>query len=291
MATVRGLGRAWGNALGGWRMQGRTSRGQFMRKGMGAARRAPGQFRTDMRNAGQAGAKAQYRSTYRSGGNPGMKQSALGVAEYAFAAMNSARKRGYFINPEIGLSGVGVSVGYGQKIAPKYRASVAIKVSINRTDGGPIVAATDNFVRNSLADYPHLQSLIQYGVIDTGMHDTAIVREGTTLRVKSGRKANTAIRKNPTYRARQDKKAAAQPVFRAERRNQKKSQNIGNGHKLVQDDNMGIKKAPKSKNIGNGHKVVTPNRYDVTKHKNDYGTYTKSRKRSNKKGVASTITA
>lgn len=288
MATVRGLGKAWGNALGGWRLQGRTNRGQFMKKGFSAARRAPSAFRADMKDAHRIGKMSQYRSTYTSGGNRSMKQNALGAAEYAFSAMNAARKKGYFINPEVGLSGVGVSVGYGRKIAPKYRASVAIKVSISRTDGGILVAATDNFVRNSLGDYPHLQSLIQYGVMDTGMHDTAIVRDGTTLRVKSGRKANVAMRRNPTYRAKMDRNVAAKPTYRAERRTQTKD--IGNGHKIVQST-VEPKKAPKSRNIGNGHKVVTKDRYDVVKHKNDYGGYTTSKRKSNKKGVASTITA
>ena len=35
--AVRGLGRAWGNALGGWRAQPRGPMGKFMRKGAGAA--------------------------------------------------------------------------------------------------------------------------------------------------------------------------------------------------------------------------------------------------------------
>lgn len=265
-------GRAWGNALGGWRLQGRGPRGRWLPKGAGIFK----VFRGDMKSAHISGRNSAYRASYASGGSRSTKQGAINAASYAFAAMNNARAKGYFINPEIGLSGVGISVGYGRKISSKYRASVSIKVAVHRTDGGPIAAATDNFVRNSLGAYPGLQSLIQYGVMDTGIQDTVIVRQGDMLRVKSGRRANNARRKNPAYR----NQGQNSKPYRAQRRN----------------------KAKTTQDIGNGHKVVKKHKYDQQTHKNDYGTYKtykqapqkkrkKSKKRSNTKGVASTITA
>lgn len=293
--AIRRLGRAWGNALGGWRAQARNRRGQFMGK-MGAARSAvrsvPRKVSGDMRHAHRIGAMAQYRSTYREGGAPGARGGALAAAEYTLGAINAARKRGYFIHPEIGLSGIGVSVGYGQMVARNTRASVSVKVAVSRTDGGPVVAGANRFIDNSLGEYPGLYSLLKYGVMDTGIQDTVIVRNGDRLQMRSGRKANIARNKNPAYRASAGKTGKQ---YRAERRGKStKSRNIGNGHKVIKDTNSPPK--GKVKNIGNGHKVIKGDRYDESSHKNEFGTYNKYRKRrkgsrSNKKGVASTITA
>lgn len=269
------IGRAWGNALGGWRLQPRGPRGRFMKKGAGL-RSAGRSFSASMRNAHKVGKMAQYRHTLTTGGAVGARTGAVGVASYALAAMNAARQQGYFINPEIGLSGAGISVGYGHKISPKWRASISVKVAVQRTDGGPINAAIDNFVNNSLQGAPAAQSLIKYGVADTGIHDTVIVRQGDKLKLKSGRKANIARRRNPAYRSSADRTARNKKPYRAERRNSSK----------------------RSADIGNGHKIVKPKRYDTVRTKNEFGTYTTSRQkagttklRSNKKGVARTITA
>lgn len=287
------MGRAWGNALGGWRLQGRGPRGRWLPKGSSIFKI----FRSDMRDAHKVGSMAAYRSSMKSGGNRSARQGAISAANYAFGAMNNARSKGYFINPEIGLSGVGASVGYGRKISPKLRASVSIKVAINRTDGGPIAAAADNFVNNSLQGMPGLQSLIKYGVVDTNIQDTVIVRQGDMLRVKSGRRANVARRRNPAYRAQSDRERRNSPKYRAERRNQAKTtSDIGNGHRVVKTQT--VLKDNSAKNIGNGHKLVKVQKYDKQSHKNEFGTYKTYRqkrqptkKRSNKKGVASTITA
>lgn len=265
MAIRRGLGRAWGNALGGWRKQRRNGRGQFM-----------GKFGADMRYAHKIGSMSAYRNTYKSAGLKGTKQGALGAAHYTLGALNAARTRGYFVNPEIGLSGAGISVGYGQKVSPNLRASISVKVAINRTDGGPIQVAAKSFIDNSFGQSPGLQSLLQYGVMDTKIHDTVIVRNGDKLQMKSGRKANAARNKNPAYRAKAATDKAKKKPYRAERR---KSGDIGNGHKIVKG----------------------PDRWDETKHKNKYGTYTqykqvrqnpktKAKKKHNSKQIASTIT-
>lgn len=271
---MRRIGRAWGNALGGWRRQGRDSKGRWLPKAGGA-------FRT----AHRAGNLSRARRTMRSGGRVGAREGMISALSYGVAATNSLRQKGFFINPEVGLSGAGVSVGYGKKIAPNWRGSVAIKVSVNRTNS-PVHEAMDKVFDKagdtfgkSVGRESELYNLARYGVASTPVDGTVLVRSGTTLRVKSGGKAARAQRAIPRKRAAQDKAKREQAQYRAERRN-------------------AAREAKKPKDIGNGHKLVKGQKYDKQTHRNEFGTYrtykkrkSTSKKRSNKKGVASTITA
>lgn len=262
-------GRAWGNALGGWRRQGRDGKGRWLPKFGG--------FRT----AHRAGRYSQARRAMKTGGRRGAREGAASSAMYAVSAMNSLRGQGFFINPEIGLSGGGVSVGYGKKIAGNWRGSVAIKVSVRRTND-PVQQAVDKAFDKTIGRDSELYNLARYGVASTPVDGTVLVRSGTTLRIKSGGKAARAERAVPKKRAAQDKAKKDQKPYRAERRNStKKSQNIGNGHKVVKKNAWDNYKSSHSKaEIHMEHRRIRANQ--------------KKRKKStksNKKGVARTITA
>lgn len=265
-------GRAWGNALGGWRRQGRDGKGRWLPKF--------GRFRT----AHRAGRYSQARRAMKTGGRRGAREGATSSAMYAVAAMNSLRSHGFFINPEIGLSGGGVSVGYGKKIAPNWRGSIAIKVAVRRTND-PVQQAVDKAFDKTVGRDNELYNLARYGVASTPVDGTVLVRSGSTLRVKSGGKAARAERVIPKKRAAQDKARRSQEAYRAERRN-------------------AAKEAKKPKDIGNGHKVVRKNSWDNYKsshnkaeirmeHQRIRAKQNKRKKstRSKAKGVARTITA
>lgn len=266
---MRRLGRAWGNALGGWRRQGRDSKGRWLPKAGGA-------FRT----AHRAGNLSRARRALRTGGQTGAREGAISALSYGVTATNSLRQRGFFVNPEIGLSGGGVSVGYGKKIAPNWRGSVAIKVSVTRTND-PVQQAVDKAFDSTIGRNNELYNLARYGVASTPVDGAALVRSGTTLRLKSGGKASRAQRAVPKKRAAQDKAKRQQAQYRAERRN-------------------AAKKAKQPKDIGNGHKVVQKNAWDNYKGSHNRAEVhlehqriwkSQTRRRSNKKGVARTITA
>lgn len=278
---MRRIGRAWGNALGGWRRQGRDSKGRWLPKAGGA-------FRT----AHRAGNLSRARRTMKTGGRVGAREGMVSALSYGITATNSLRQKGFFINPEVGLSGAGVSVGYGKKIAKNWRGSVAIKVSVSRTNS-PVHEAMDkafdkagDTFGKSVSRDSELYNLARYGVASTPIDGTVLVRSGTTLRVKSGGKAARAARAVPKKRAAQDKAERERAQYRAERRN-------------------AAREAKKPKDIGNGHKVVKKNAWDnyKTTHNNaeiqmehrrireKQQKRNKTKRRSNKRGVASTITA
>lgn len=277
---MRRIGRAWGNALGGWRRQGRDGKGRFLPK-------AGGTFRT----AHRAGQYSRARRTLKTGGRRGVGEGAISALSYGVTAANSLRQKGFFINPEIGLSGGGVSVGYGKKIAPNWRGSIAIKVSVTRTND-PVQKVMDKAFDKAEGTFgkrvsrdSELYNLARYGVASTPVDGTVLVRSGTTLRLKSGGKAARAQRAIPKKRAAQDKAKKEQAQYRAQRRNaareSKKPKDIGNGHKVVQ------------KNAWDNYKS-SHNKAEVTlEHRRVRAKQAKRKKstRSNKKGVARTITA
>lgn len=262
-------GRAWGNALGGWRRQGRDGKGRWLPKGAA------------FRQAHKVGKMSQYRSTYkRQGGSGGVKSGALAAATYGVGAMNSLRSAGFFINPEIGLAGGGVSAGYGRQIAPGWRGSVAIKVSVRRNND-PVKDYIDKGFKAAGADGGNLHNLVKYGVAQTPIDGTVLVRSGTTIRMKSGGKAARAARAVPAQRAVQDREKKQKAAYRAERRKAARGKDIGNGHKVVQKNSWDSYKGSRNRaEIGLEHNRIRNNQ-----------NRRKTAKRSNKKGVASTITA
>lgn len=288
-------GRAWGNALGGWRRQGRDHKGRWLPKAGGA-------FRT----AHRAGRYGQARRAMRSGGRIGAREGAISTAQYAVSAMSSLRQKGFFINPEVGLSGAGVSVGYGRKIAKNWRGSVAIKVSVRRTND-PFQAGVDKafdkagetFGKGAGRD-SQLYNLAKYGVATTPIDGTVITRSGTTLRMKSGGKAARAERSIPKQRAAQDKAKREQAQYRAQRRKEAAANREAkkNGHPQV-NTKKGKNGYYRETTLSNGTKIVNKGQWDDFNKKHNRAEVhmehrrirNKAKKRSNKKGVASTITA
>lgn len=284
------MGKAWGNALGGWRRQPRGPGGRFGHK-FGSFKRA-----------NQLGRMAAYRYTYRNGAPRGAKAGARTAGKYGLAAVNHLRKQGFFINPEIGLSGAALSTGYRKAIAPKWNASIAIKVSVQRSDGGPIEAMKDQALKKVFGG-GELYNLAKYGVASTPISDTVITRQGTTLRMKSGAKAGNAERKVPKKRAAQDKAAKERKAYRAQRRTEEARNRQARefGHPTVQTKKSKGGGYYRETTLSNGTKIVNRGQWDdfSKKHNkaerhlehNRIRAKQSTRKKSNKKGVASTITA
>lgn len=283
-------GRAWGNALGGWRRQGRDGKGRWLPKAGGA-------FRT----ANRAGRMAQYRRTYRRGGAPRTrKEGLISAATYGITAINSMRSQGFFINPEVGLSGAGVSFGYGKKVSKKYRGSIAIKVAVTRTDD-PVQAAVDKAFDRTVGRDNELYNLARYGVASTPVDGTVLVRSGTTLRVKSGGKAARAARVVPKKRAAQDKAERERAQYRAQRRNEAAANQAAKKNGSPQVNTKKTKNGyHRETTLSNGTKIVNKGQWDdFNKKRNraevglEHNRIRKgqTRRRSSKKGVASTITA
>lgn len=289
-------GRAWGNALGGWRRQGRDGKGRWLPKG-GA-----------LRTAARAGRMAQYRRTYRRGGAPRTRREGLtSSAVYGITAINSLRSKGFFINPEVGLSGGGVSVGYGKKIAKNWRGSVSIKFAVTRTND-PVEKLVDGaFDRagktfgKSVGRDSEAHRLIKYGVASTPVDGTVLVRSGSTLRIKSGGKAARAQRKVPKERAAQDKAKKEQAQYRAQRRNEAAANKAAskNGSPKV-NTKKGENGYYRETTLSNGTKIVNKGQWDNFGNKRNRAEIglehqrirkQQTRRKSNKKGVASTITA
>lgn len=284
-------GRAWGNALGGWRSQPRGRGGRFGHK-----------FGSAFRDANRIGKMSQYRRTYKGGGQRGFKSGAMSAATYAVGASNHLRSKGFFINPEIGLQGGGVSAGYGRDIGGGWRGSIAIKVAV-RKDNDPVSMLRDKAFDKTIGRDNELYNLSRYGVASTPIDGMVITRSGASLRAKSGRKAATAERAIPKKRAAQDKAERERKAYRAQRRNEDRNNREAKKH------GHPTSKTKKSKSGGyyrettlsNGTKIVNHGQWDdfSKKHNkaerhlehNRIRAKKSTRRKSNKKGVASTITA
>lgn len=251
---------------------------------------------------------SQYRRTYKRGGTPRTRREGMAsAATYGITAMNSLRSQGFFVNPEVGLSGAGVSVGYGKKIAKNWRGSVSIKFAVTRTND-PVEKLVDGaFDRagkafgSSVGKDSEAHRLIKYGVASTPVDGTVLVRSGSTLRLKSGGKAARAQRKIPKERAAQDKAKKEQAQYRAQRRNEAAANRAAkkNGSPQV-NTKKGKNGYYRETTLSNGTKIVNKGQWDdFGKKRNNAEVHLEhqrirkqqTRRRSNKRGVASTITA
>lgn len=204
LRRIIGKGRAWGNALGGWRAQGRDAHGRWLPKGGGS-----------IRAAGRT-ARRRYASSNKSAGAT-RTGAAKSAAHYAAGAMSEARNKGFFVSPSIGLSGGGVEAGYGRKLHPKskWRATISVKVAVNRTDGGLAQAVRHKAADSLLKDHLAASEFIKKGSYDPGLPDMAVVAQGGQLKVVSGKKARKALQNN---KARANAKAKTSKAKNAKRR-------------------------------------------------------------------------
>lgn len=215
-------GRAWGNALGGWRQQGRNSKGQFMRKGVRASI-----SRNLYRN--QLKGKTRKRDTAR-------------------AVATSLHQQGFYIAPEAGLGGVGLDAGYGKIVAPKVRASVSVSVKLRYTGGNPVDVARSKIADKVFEKGSNSHSMAKYGVAKGPIEGTAVTFQNGQAKLKYGAAANTATNRNPSFRTSNDKRRAANRAVKLRQAETKR---------VAQKKARVAKQARSKKTTTNGHITVT----------------------------------
>lgn len=167
MGLRRSIGKAWGNALGGWRLQRRDSHGRFMSKGGGASRAA---------RARSIGANLHSKGFFIA---PSIGMRGGGVDAGYGKSISKHFRASISVSAKIHYNGPSIS-------------EMAKNKAADRVFGG------DDKVHGTSKESAN--SLIKYGVARGPIEGTAVTFSDGTARLRYGAGANIAMQKNPAYR-------------------------------------------------------------------------------------------